>query len=90
VPLDNSGNCRLRVKSVLGLAGQIKLVFFVCLCGAVASFGLVAPRTRFQLTLAHDALVMFRDTPYLILKFGTVLWQQFDHDIGPSRHAGAR
>jgi hypothetical protein len=58
--------------------------------GAIASSGLVSPRTRFQPTLAHDALVMIRDTLNLILKFGAVLWQQFDHDIGPSRETGTR
>jgi hypothetical protein len=32
---------------------------------------------------------MLRDTLYLILKFGAVLRQPFDHDIGSGRRTGA-
>src|SRR6266480_6549300 len=56
---------------------------------AIGSSGLVSPRTRFQLTLAHNALVDVTNAFYLVFKFAVVLWQSLDHDIRSLRHVQA-
>ena len=56
---------------------------------AIGSSGLVSPRTRFQLTLAHNALVNLTNAFYLVFKFAVVLWQSLDHNIRSLRHVQA-
>ena len=55
----------------------------------IGSSGLVSPRTRFQLALAHNALVSLINALYLIFKFAVMLWQSFDHDVCSLRHVQA-
>jgi hypothetical protein len=56
---------------------------------AIGSSGLVTPRTRFQLTLAHNTLVNPTNALYLVFKFAVVLWQSLDHDIRSLRQVQA-
>src|SRR5690349_2425678 len=77
----NAKTCRTRARQATAEPSS-------ALC-AIGSSGLVTPRTRFQLTLAHNTLVNPTNALYLVFKFAVVLWQSLDHDIRSLRKVQA-